>query len=202
MISQDDGWAVGYRPHSYGLGYNYIFRWDGASWQVHDSAFEYGLKPICVSMAGADYGWIATFDFYHVPMLRYWDGEAWGYIESPIALNAVAADAQYGGWAVGEGFVSLKSIEKWPTSPSSSLNGVALIAQDDAWAVGTDGAIYHWDGTDWRSTASPTLQTLRAVAMVSATDGWAVGDGGVILHYTAAQAPPERRAYLPLVVRN
>lgn len=222
MVSQDDGWAVGFRSYAYGLAYNYILRWDGATWQVHDSIFEYGLKPVSVSMSGADYGWIATFDFYDAPELRRWNGENWDYVESPITLNAVAADARYGGWAVGDGFVNLQPVEKWPASPSSPLNGVALVAQNDAWAVGTDGVIYHWDGTDWRSTASPTIQTLRAVTMVSATDGWAVGDGGVILHYTltppvtvtptasptltgtptptSTPMIPPRRLYVPLIL--
>ena len=104
---------------------------------------------------------------------------------------------------------------------SAPLNGVALVSQNDAWAVGADGVIYHWDGTDWRSTVSPTLQTLRTVTMVSAIDGWAVGDGGVILHYsrtppvtatptasptstststpTSTPTSPLRRVYLPLI---
>ena len=140
-------------------------------------------------MSGADYGWITTFDFYDNPMLRHWDGESWAYVQSPIAaLNAVAADAVYGGWAVGEGFVNLDSLAVWPAAPAAPLNGVALVAQDDAWAVGNGGVITHWIGTEWRSTASPTLQSLKAVAMVSMTDGWAVGDGGVILHYGASAA--------------
>jgi photosystem II stability/assembly factor-like uncharacterized protein len=154
MVSQDDGWAAGFRSASYGLGHNYILHWDGASWQVHDSAFEYGLKPMSISMSGADYGWIATYDFYDVPMLRHWDGEAWSYVESPIGLNAVAADAQFGGWTVAEGFVDLKSMAKWPTSPSSALHGVALVSQNDAWAVGEGGVILHY-------TADQTLPGSR-----------------------------------------
>ena len=188
MVSHTDGWAVGFRPDRYGLGWNYVLRWDGASWQVHDVSWDYGLKPMSVSMSGADYGWMATFDFYDAPMLRHWTGTSWEFVESPIAANAVAANAQYGGWAVGEGFVNLESLQQWPTVPASSLNGAALVAQNDAWAVGENGVIYHWTGADWQSTASPTLQSLKSVAMTSASNGWAVGAGGVILHYVGA--PP------------
>jgi hypothetical protein len=202
MVSKDDGWAVGFRSATYGLGNNYILHWDGASWQVYDRTYDYGHKPVAVSMSGANDGWIATWISDYGALIRHWDGEDWADVASPIELNAVAAGAGYGGWGVGDGFVDLKSIKQWPTSPSLPLNGVALVSQSDAWAVGADGAIYHWDGEEWRSTAGPTLQTLRAVAMVSATDGWAVGDGGVILHYTADQTLPGSRIYLPLVVRD
>ena len=71
-------------------------------------------------------------------------------------------------------------------TPRPILNGVTLVSQNDAWAVGEGGGIYHWNGTDWRRVASPTTSTLNAVSMVSATDGWAVGEHGTILHWNGA----------------
>ena len=71
-------------------------------------------------------------------------------------------------------------------TPRPTLNGVALVSQNDTWAVGEGGDIYHWDGTDWSSVASPTTNTLNAVSLASATDGWAVGEHGTILHWNGA----------------
>jgi photosystem II stability/assembly factor-like uncharacterized protein len=60
----------------------------------------------------------------------------------------------------------------------------------DAWAVGTTittggdtAVIEHFDGSDWRITASPDVAGvhntgLRAVAAVAADNAWAVGSAG------------------------
>lgn len=60
---------------------------------------------------------------------------------------------------------------------------VAGLSPEDAWGVGPDGAIMHWDGALWASVASPTTSTLTALDMLSTGDGWAVGRQGVILHW-------------------
>jgi hypothetical protein len=71
-------------------------------------------------------------------------------------------------------------------SPNNYLFGVTAIASNDVWAVGAYGVlgisaqqlIEHWDGTRWRSVASPSLATpneLLAVSAVAANDVWAVG---------------------------
>ncbi len=71
-------------------------------------------------------------------------------------------------------------------SPNNYLFGVAAIASNDVWAVGAYGVlgisaqqlIEHWDGTNWRRAASPSLATpneLLGVGAVAANDVWAVG---------------------------
>jgi photosystem II stability/assembly factor-like uncharacterized protein len=69
------------------------------------------------------------------------------------------------------------------TVPCDYTLSVAGVSPVDAWAVGTAGAIMHWDGSFWQSVASPTTAWLAAVDMISATDGWAVGGEGGILHW-------------------
>ncbi len=66
---------------------------------------------------------------------------------------------------------------------------------DDLWAVGSAGAIAHYDGKSWRQVAhqqigAPYLRLFLAVHGTSSTDVWAVGqqlgDGGstgLIYHY-------------------
>lgn len=54
---------------------------------------------------------------------------------------------------------------------------------DDGWAVGQQGTILRWNGTNWTAYASPTNQELMSVFMLSQTEGFAAGNGGVILHW-------------------
>src|SRR5207248_1553679 len=73
----------------------------------------------------------------------------------------------------------------------NELNGVAVISDDDIWAVGSSCSTdcvnrsdsrtltLHWDGNNWTRVPSPTLRggpnDLYAVAAVSANDVWAAG---------------------------
>lgn len=63
------------------------------------------------------------------------------------------------------------------------LRAVAMVTEDDGWAVGERGTILSWDGVAWRAALSPTRQSLHAIAMASSTQGWAVGDQGTILQW-------------------
>jgi hypothetical protein len=89
-------------------------------------------------------------------MILHWDGSAWNTIPSPN-----------------------------PGPDGNYLYGVAAVAADNVWAVGTarTGAAYqtlilHWDGTVWSVVPSPSPGSgdiLYAVAARNATDVWAVG---------------------------
>ncbi len=74
-------------------------------------------------------------------------------------------------------------------SPNNHLYGVAAIASDDVWAVGTYGdlglatwqLIQHWDGKEWSLADSPlptTSSELTAISAVDSQDVWAVGGSG------------------------
>jgi hypothetical protein len=74
------------------------------------------------------------------------------------------------------------------------LHDVAVIAADDAWAVGDD-LIVHWDGAAWTVTGPSIMRahTYAAVAARNAADVWVVGwvvsqDQNVplLLHYDGA----------------
>src|SRR5207249_3117919 len=92
----------------------------------------------------------------------HWDGTAW----MPVALPVPAH------------------------SGSGRLEAVAVLALNDAWAVGhyegwaedQESLTFtlHWDGTAWRLVYSPNSRLgkwnrLTGVAAVSANDVWAVG---------------------------
>src|SRR5262245_40913387 len=73
-----------------------------------------------------------------------------------------------------------------PSASGASLSKLAVVSQDDVWAVGnkTVGAgqqtlIEHWDGVSWSIVPSPNgpfgTNYLVGVAAVTANDVWAVG---------------------------
>ncbi len=62
------------------------------------------------------------------------------------------------------------------------LEGIAVLPDGEAWAVGSGGLILHEQGNVWTQQASPTSTRLIGVTMLSPTEGWAVGDQS-ILHY-------------------
>jgi hypothetical protein len=74
------------------------------------------------------------------------------------------------------------------TGNNTELNGMSARTSTDAWAVGVQfGAAgqtppppvaYHWNGSAWSLTATPSLGVnagLNAVSASSASDAWAVG---------------------------
>jgi hypothetical protein len=63
------------------------------------------------------------------------------------------------------------------------LRGVAAVARDDVWAVGSGGAIFQFDGVAWSPAVSPTTRDLNGVWAAKNDDVWAVGDAGTILHF-------------------
>jgi hypothetical protein len=53
----------------------------------------------------------------------------------------------------------------------------------DVFAVGENGTILHYDGTEW-TIMTPTDRTLLGVWSSGPSDAFAVGNGGIILHGT------------------
>lgn len=70
---------------------------------------------------------------------------------------------------------------------TASVLGLHGTSPTDIWAVGGGGLIAHYDGTKWRSSATPTSAQLNSVAAISPTDVYAVGIGSnFIYHYDGA----------------
>lgn len=189
--------------------------WDGSAWQVVSTPNVtwgynelFGVAGSTPSDAWAvgyanrgNYGTERT-------LVLHWNGSAWGVVRSPNVgskaniLHAVAVAAPDDVWAVGRGnSSSLQSgralIEHWDgtawrvvKSPRTGggfaeLNGVAALAPDDVWAVGSARSrtlAMHFDGSSWTVVPAPggsgNPQALAAVAGTSANDVWAVGFAG------------------------
>lgn len=68
-------------------------------------------------------------------------------------------------------------------SPTSLLKAVWGSSSNDVFAVGANGTILHYNGTDWSSMSSDTTNNLNGVWGSSGQYVFAVGDKGTILHY-------------------
>jgi hypothetical protein len=133
----------------------------------------------------------------------------WEVVASPNAgrqansLSSVAAvtdnDVWAVGWAFNQSLFAYRTlIEHWNgtrwslvRSPNATngynlVNGVAVVAANDVWAVGqaANGSTYstlveHWNGVAWSIVPSPNVASnsnvLEAISVVSANDIWAVG---------------------------
>ncbi len=95
--------------------------------------------------------------FAYRTLTEHWNGTRWSLVRSPNATNGY-----------------------------NLLNGVAVVAANDVWAVGqaANGSIYstlveHWNGVAWSIVPSPNVagdsNVLQAISVVSANDIWAVG---------------------------
>ncbi len=102
------------------------------------------------------WAWNQQLNAYRT-VAEHWDGTRWSMIRTPNATNGY-----------------------------NLLNGVAVVAANDVWAVGqaANGSNYsmmiqHWNGSAWSLVPSPNVSgfsnVLTAVSVISANDIWAVG---------------------------
>ncbi len=63
------------------------------------------------------------------------------------------------------------------------INELWASSADDVFAVGSGGAVLHFDGSGW-TTTNPTATDLFGIWGLSASDVFAVGDAGTILRGT------------------
>src|SRR5262245_42226136 len=66
------------------------------------------------------------------------------------------------------------------------LYAVYMLNADEAWAVGSFGALYHTKnhGQQWEKQDSKVIEPLYGVRFVDANEGWVAGKSGLILHTT------------------
>ena len=87
--------------------------------------------------------------------------------------------------------VALLHAQTWHTiNPSTGLNGlsdVSMLSPVHGIAVGKNGVILEYNGTEWTHMESPVTGWLRAVHFLNPNAAWAVGDNGTIVHYNGSQ---------------
>jgi photosystem II stability/assembly factor-like uncharacterized protein len=70
-----------------------------------------------------------------------------------------------------------------PLPQGHHLNAVWLASPSNVFAVGENGSILHFDGSQWRAQSSGTSYHLHALWGSAANNVFAVGNAGLILHY-------------------
>jgi hypothetical protein len=180
--SPADAWAVGHLfVGSDQTGHTLIEHHDATSWSIvaspdgpnaAQSSLE-GVDTRTLSDAWAVGTYVRPNNLIRT-LIEHWDGSTWHRMKSPNA----------------------------GTPAGGSLSGVAALAADDAWAVGSFGQgapgrtlTEHWDGTSWSVVPSPNKgpfpNALSSVTAVGPDDVWAVGtwftkafvDRTLVLHW-------------------
>lgn len=235
-VAPDDVWAAGtlyygaYRSSSDHAAL--LVHWDGTEWNtvqapVPADSISSALTHIAAGSAGDI--WAVGYS-YHSNGVRaislHWDGTEWKLVQVPDAewkmLKAVSVRAHDDVWAVGSTYPHASAVimhwdgTEWKsvavpetTATGSSLEGIAVLSADDAWAVGyyagtsPDGFgffpkpwMIHWDGQTWNNTPNPEDEQsayLYDVEALAPDDVWAAGinsyspsDGPAIMHWDGA----------------
>jgi hypothetical protein len=179
-VSASEVWAVGSRGNK-----TLTARWDGTRFRVVSSPNPRDRAGVLEDVAGTGpanvwaVGHSDSIDFVGSrTLIVRWNGSTWSRVPSP----------------------NLGAIED-----ENVLSGVAVIAANDAWAVGwyrnidpasARAVTLHWNGSTWTRIANQCGPALREVFALSATEVWAVGgnstcrwNGSTWTRYLAAQGP-------------
>jgi hypothetical protein len=170
--SAKDIWGVGWTTTTLQQGPSRTLteHWDGASWITMPSPNATGSDDnllVGVSAAGTSDVWAvgayvrarSNGNPVYMTLSEHYDGSAWATVAVPN---------------LGTG--------------TNAFNGVAALASNDAWAVGTQSPagqgrlttlIEHWNGASWSVVASPNAgsgnNSLNDIVALAPNNVWAVG---------------------------
>jgi hypothetical protein len=207
MLNSNEGWAVGTTPTG---GSATILRYINGTWSLVASPTGNPLRDLFMFETG--YSWAVG----EAPGAKIFLGSAPGQTPTPATptptLTATAtrtatatatapATATVTGTSTPYVTATPTCLPGWsivpgqdPSTSDNTIYGLAVIAPDDIWAVGSyrTGSIYqtlveHWDGAQWTVVPSPNVGSgtniFLAVSAVAPNDIWAVGwylNGSVI----------------------
>ncbi|MEJ7651867.1 MAG: L,D-transpeptidase family protein [Chloroflexia bacterium] len=154
MLNENEGWAVG---QNYMAGVHYV---DG-EWTKVDRSIPRVPYMSDVDVLSSDSAWMSGGG---AEIFR-WDGRTWEVDIEPDVTKTIRAvdlvDEDFG-WMVGGGWdtendakATISQIAQYDgegwfpvESPVQELfYGLHAVGRNDAWAVGSNGAIIHWDGS-------------------------------------------------------
>ncbi len=189
MVSPIEGWAVG----DGGSIYHYY----GGAWNAFASPIFTPLES--VFMLSPTEGWAVGVG----GMIVHYSTGIWSGPVSPgttsNTLFSVFMISSTEGWATGGALSQANAtivhytagtwtaipINMIPLSPvdAFSLNSVFFTTAADGWVVGTAGVIAHFDGSNWGTLTSPSLNNFTSVSFgppltgaLNPNDGWIVGN--------------------------
>ncbi|MGH7620068.1 MAG: hypothetical protein ACREPM_22870 [Gemmatimonadaceae bacterium] len=194
------------------VGGNYFLaRWNGSRWSVDTppAGTQTNLTLEGVWSDGASNAWAVG----QSSAIAHWDGTRWTVVSDARRPAAFPADNYNAAWSAGGNvFIAgdASIIRCKPSSPaagaviSCAADGVAAqgpfyaiwgTSATNAFAVGANGHIVHFDGSSWSAMTSPTTGRLGAVGGTGPNDVWAVGDTAA-LHYDGTKWSPVTRTVL------
>jgi hypothetical protein len=169
-------------------GVNQLFHYDGSDWTQLDSPVTDGVSRVFAR--APDDVWFAgdTIDINTPVIVSHFDGAEWTRVtDGPMtSLSRVWSPAAGELWVLASNpfhFDGQSWIEFSTTAAFGDANDMWGSAPDDAWLVGSAGAIHHFDGATFTAVASPVTTDLLRVFGRAPDDVYAVGTLGTILHY-------------------
>jgi len=184
FINQNEGWAVGRQGkivHTTNAG---------VTWAAQNSGTTYDLNK--VHMYNASFG-LAVGD--HGTVLKY-NGSSWtagssGTTQDLYSVYVIDASTGWigGDWAIikkttngGNSFSSENT-----SSLSNTFSDIFMFDATDGWAVGSTGAVWHYNGSSWVVQTTPESggsgSQLHAISFSSPINGFFSGDDSKIYHY-------------------
>jgi hypothetical protein len=202
-ISPSDVWAVGSSLVNSTHLISVIEHYDGTQWTIVSSPqFATGSALHKIQAFSAN-------DIFAVgesnsdqqqlkPLVEHYDGNQWSVVPTPTlkrgVLSAIGGLSSTDFWIAGATISNVRLFGdpivmhfdgqqfKRVAFPGTKLTigGIAEIAANDAWIVGTTGSTMaaHWDGKVWTVVPSPgagIFSELSGVSAISSTDVWASG---------------------------
>ena len=192
-VSSNNCWAVG-NPGGAATERPLILWWDGTTWQRRNSSLNINQTLNSVHCVSSTDCW-AVGNQSGGELIIKWSGISWSrsgpYVGIPdVNLNSVfmldtnSDGIADDGWAVGNrtgavtnGWIFLRWNNPTPntwnritvdTSPTiaQNLNSVFMTSSRDGWAVGNNGIIFQWNGSNWSKVTSVTGADLNGLYII------------------------------------
>lgn len=159
-----------------------VFHYDGSTWSKIATAFPNDLAGIYASEN------LLLLVAANGEVFKRTGGQFSFVGSNTGGLFGVSGSADNNILAVGDSgtlqlFNGSALIQQTGYPGSKPLRAIHTRSDKDAWAVGSEGAVLHWNGLMLSRLAAPTDQPLQAVFAFSADNVFAVGMRGTILHY-------------------
>jgi hypothetical protein len=166
-VAPNDIWAVGYKFDSNKGGQTLIEHWNGSAWSIVPSPNPNTFDNELLEVAAIAANDVWAVGYYSIngssmsaTLIEHWDGTQWSIVSGPNpgyynnALSGISALSSNDIWAVGSYAHDFDTphqtlVEHWdgsqwtaifspgPGEMGNGLGGVAAVAKDDVWAVGT-----------------------------------------------------------------
>jgi hypothetical protein len=206
-ISPSDVWAVGSSLVNSTHLISVIEHYDGTQWTIVSSPqFATGSDLHAIKAFSANdifaVGETNSDKQKGRPLVEHYDGNQWSVVPLPplktgktAVLSAIGGLSHTDFWIAGATGPIFRTFgdpvvmhfdgQQFTQVPfpgtKLDIGGIAEIAANDAWIVGSNGSAMtaHWDGKAWTVVPSPgagIFSGLTGVSAISSTDIWASGD--------------------------